>query len=91
MKPATVELQVHPRSATNEVGPFEDGVLQLRVTKPPTEDLANRAAIALLAEALDVAPSRISLVRGRHHRRKTVTVAGMSEPEVARRLAARSG
>ena len=90
MKPATLELQVQPRSASTRVGPWVDGVLHLRVTRPAADDQANRAAIDLLAEALGVAPSRVILVRGHHNRHKTVTVAGLSRAEVARRLEARA-
>jgi uncharacterized protein YggU (UPF0235/DUF167 family) len=88
VKSATLELQVHPRSAARGVGPWVGGVLHLRVTGPAADDEANAAAIALLAESLGVAPSRITLVRGRHHRRKAVTVAGLDGAEVARRLEA---
>jgi uncharacterized protein YggU (UPF0235/DUF167 family) len=51
-----------------------DGVFRVRVTAAPEGGEANRAVIALLAEALGVAPSRIALVRGAASRDKLFRV-----------------
>jgi uncharacterized protein YggU (UPF0235/DUF167 family) len=47
-----------------------DGAFRVRVTAAPEGGEANRAVIALLADALGVAPSRIALVRGAASRDK---------------------
>jgi hypothetical protein len=47
-----------------------DGVFQVRVTAAPADGEANRAVIALLAEAFGVARSRVELVRGAASRDK---------------------
>ena len=61
---------MQPRARRNEVVEQTGGVLRVRVTAAPADGEANRAVIALLAEALGIAPSRIALVRGAASRDK---------------------
>lgn len=82
-----LELAVAPRSAADRVGPYDDGVLQVRVTRPPAGGEANRAVLRLVADALGLAPSRVVLVAGTRARRKRVRLEGIDEGELARRLA----
>jgi uncharacterized protein YggU (UPF0235/DUF167 family) len=63
-------VRVQPRARRNEVVEQAGGVLRVRVTAAPEGGEANRAVIALLADALGVAPSRIALVRGAASRDK---------------------
>lgn len=84
---ARVELQVVPRASANRLGPIEDGVLRVRVTRPPADGEANRAVRGLLAAALRVAPGRVQLVRGERARRKLFVITGIDQDEVDRRLA----
>jgi uncharacterized protein (TIGR00251 family) len=65
-----VEVRVQPRARRNEVVEQAGAVLRVRVTAAPAEGEANRAVIALLAEAFGVAPSRVTLVRGATSRDK---------------------
>jgi hypothetical protein len=65
-----VEVRVQARARRNEVLEEADGSLRVRVTAAPEGGEANRAVIALLADALGVAPSRIALVRGAASRDK---------------------
>jgi uncharacterized protein YggU (UPF0235/DUF167 family) len=81
-----VVVRVTPRAHREGVGPFEDGVLHVRVTRPPSEGEANRAVSRLVADALDVAPSRVSIAAGERARRKRLVVDGISSEELVRRL-----
>lgn len=85
---AQVEVAVTPRASADAVGPYRDRVLRVRVTRPPTDGEANRAVVRLVAQALDLAPSRLTLVAGARGRRKRIEVEGMSDGELDRRLAA---
>ena len=67
---AFVEVAVVPRAAANRVGPYAEGILRVRVVRPPTDGEANRAVIRLVAGALGMAPSGIELIAGRSARRK---------------------
>jgi uncharacterized protein (TIGR00251 family) len=65
-----LQVRVQPKSRRNEIVEQPDGVFRVRVTAAPADGEANRAVIALLAEAFGVAPSRIALVRGATSRDK---------------------
>jgi uncharacterized protein YggU (UPF0235/DUF167 family) len=62
--------------------------LKLRVTAPPVDGAANAAVTRLLARALGVSPSSISVVKGLQAREKIVEVAGLGVAEIRSRLAA---
>lgn len=72
--PELVPVRVQPRARRNEVVAEPEGGFRVRVTAAPEGGEANRAVIALLAEALDIAPSRIELVRGGASRDKLFRV-----------------
>ena len=83
---ADLELAVMPRAAADQVGPYREGVLRVRVTRQPADGEANRAVLRLVARALGIGPSRLRLVSGERGRRKRVVVNGMDARELVRRL-----
>lgn len=83
---ADVELVVVPRASSDRVGPYADGVLRVRVVRPPADGEANRSVLRLVADALGVPPWRLSLVAGARGRRKRLRVDGLDEAQLARRL-----
>lgn len=85
---AALELTVVPRASADAVGPYRDGVLRVRVTRPPADGEANRAVIGLVARTLGVAPRDVRLVAGTRGRRKRIEVNGIDDAELARRLEA---
>jgi uncharacterized protein YggU (UPF0235/DUF167 family) len=72
--PELISVRAQARARRNEIVARPDGGFRVRVTAAPEGGEANRAVIALLAEALDVAPSRIELVRGGASRDKLFRV-----------------
>ena len=62
-------------------------VLRVRVSAPPVDGKANAALERLLADALDVPPSRVRVVTGHTSRRKQVEVERLSVEEALARLA----
>lgn len=52
-----------------------DGQLHAKVRARPTDGAANRAVIALLAAALEMPPSQLSLLRGDTDRNKLIRIA----------------
>jgi uncharacterized protein YggU (UPF0235/DUF167 family) len=79
-------LRVTARSDADRVGPFADGLLHVRVTRPPADGEANRAVLRLVAKALGVPVSKVTLVAGARSRRKRCAVEGISPAELAARL-----
>ena len=64
-------LRVTP-GARSEGIELADGRVLVRVRAKPHEGAANTAVLALLARALDVAPSRVEMLRGATSREKLV-------------------
>ena len=61
-------------------------VLKVRVRARPVEGEANAALIKLLAKALGVSKSALTLQRGDQSRTRRVLIEGLSEPELKARL-----
>lgn len=80
-------LRVTPRAEADRVGPYADGLLQVRVRRPPADGEANRAVLRLVARALRVPNSSVTLVAGARSRQKRCALAGISAAELAARLA----
>jgi len=84
---ATLRLRVTPRAARDEiVGWREPGVLAVRVTAPPVEGEANRAIVAVIAGALGLPKSAVTIVRGTRGRDKLVRITGLDAREMEGRL-----
>lgn len=69
-------IRVQPRAASNEVLEVRDGRLLVRTTAAPADGKANKAVIRLVASFLDIAPSRIRLVKGQTQRNKVLRISG---------------
>jgi uncharacterized protein (TIGR00251 family) len=83
---ATLEVLVTPRASTDAVGPFQGGLLHVRVTRPPADGEANRAVARLLATTFRVPVSHVELVAGGRTRRKRFRLEGLAPDELSRRL-----
>jgi uncharacterized protein len=84
---ARLRIAVVPRASAERVGPYLDGTLSVRVTRPPAGGEANRAVLRLVAAALGVPHGSVVLVGGQRGRRKWIEIDELSEEELARRLA----
>jgi uncharacterized protein (TIGR00251 family) len=84
---AVLRVRVQPRASRNAITGWRQDALAVRVTAPPVGGAANAAVTRLLADALDVAPSAIALLRGECSRDKLVRVNGLTRAEALARLA----
>ena len=75
-------VKVQPKASRDQVVGYRDGVLQLRVTAPPDKGRASAAVVALLADALGVAKSRVRIVRGQSSRDKVLAVESLTQEDV---------
>ena len=82
-----LRVRLTPRASREQVTLKPDGTLAVRVSAPPVDGRANAALERAVADALRVAPSRVTLVRGVRSRDKLVQVDGLDAGGVRERLA----
>ena len=83
---ARITVRATPRSGRDSIEAGTGGVFLVRVTAPPDEGRANAAVCKVLAEALGVPKSAVTVVRGHRTRVKTLEITGMTDDEAAQRL-----
>ena len=88
---AQLPIKLQPGAAADRIdgwGADPDGrrVLKVRVRARPVDGEANVALIKLLAKALGVPKSSLTLERGGQSRLKMITVEGLDEAALAERL-----
>jgi uncharacterized protein (TIGR00251 family) len=82
-----LRVRVQPRASRSEiVGWRPDGALSVRVAAPPVAGRANAALTELLADALDVRRTAVTIELGSRGRDKRVRISGLTPAEVRRRL-----
>ena len=77
-----LEVLVQPRASRTRVVGVLDGRLKVQLAAPPVDGEANAALVGLLADALGVRRSDVTIERGDAGRRKTVRVSGVTAPPV---------
>jgi uncharacterized protein len=87
---ALLNVKVVPGARRSEVaGRHGDGV-KVRVAAPPEDGKANRALLEVLADALGVRASDLSIIRGHASPHKVVEIDGMDLELVWKKLTART-
>jgi uncharacterized protein (TIGR00251 family) len=81
-----ISARVHPNAAANEVVDFSNGILQVKVAAPPVKGKANRELVAFLGQILDIAKSKIRIIKGHYTRNKVIAIDSVSHQEIIRRL-----
>jgi uncharacterized protein (TIGR00251 family) len=82
-----ITVRVTPRSGRDLIEPGAGGVLSVRVTAPPDDGKANAAVCKLVAGALGVPKTAVTVVRGHTARVKTLEVEGVGPRDLERFLA----
>ena len=83
---ATLTVRVVPRSSQPGVTRDRGGEVVVRVTSPPADGRATEEARRLLAGAVGVARSAVTLRLGARSRSKTFDVGGLSERALEARV-----
>lgn len=86
---AKISLRVYPTTNRSEVVGFRNGVLQVKVSAPPTKGKANRELITLLSQLLEIGKGSINIIKGHTIRNKVVAIDGLSQEEVMKRLSSK--
>jgi uncharacterized protein (TIGR00251 family) len=77
-----LHVHVQPGAGRGAVVGRHGDSLKIRVAAPPVDGRANDAAVALLAEALEVKARDVELVSGQRSRVKRFRVRGVTAEEV---------
>ena len=83
-----VRFSVHarPRSSRSAILGVREGALEVALTSPPADGAANAELTKLLARALEVRRSDVTIVVGTSSRDKVIQVNGMASGDARARL-----
>jgi uncharacterized protein (TIGR00251 family) len=74
-----IDVRVTPRASKSGVVGIRDDTLLVRLNAAPVDGAANAELIEVLADALSVSKSALSIVSGERSRRKRVRIDGLTK------------
>ena len=83
---AILKIRLTPRSSKDRLLGWDGETLRIALTAPPVDDQANKSLVRFLAKSLGVSPSGVAIERGRTSRLKTVSIRGLAQDELERKL-----
>ena len=83
---ADLPVRVTPRSSQSKWRLDSNGSLNVWVMASPTDGQANEAVCALVAKALSLGKSRVSVLRGQTGRQKVLRIEGLDLDACMERL-----
>ncbi|MEJ2641178.1 MAG: DUF167 domain-containing protein [Desulfosarcinaceae bacterium] len=69
-----VKVAVVPRASRNQVAGLKGDALKIKLTAPPVEGAANKACLQLLAKALGLPKSSLTIASGESSRTKRILI-----------------
>jgi uncharacterized protein len=84
-KSCELDVRVTPRASKSKIEASPD-LVKVWVTAAPTDGQANDAVCEALAKALQLAKSRVAIVKGHTSRQKRIRIEGLDSSEVLNRL-----
>ena len=84
---ARLKIRVIPNARKSEFGGYREDELLLRLSAPPVEGKANKAAAEFVANFFEVPRSAVVLVAGEKSRHKIFEILGLNVGDVERKLA----
>jgi len=81
------DFKVIPRSSRNKAE-IQDGLIRLKVTAAPVDGKANEVIIKYLSDILSAPKSKISILRGKTCRQKTIEISDMDKESFLKKIAA---
>ena len=82
-----VRVHVQPKARREQIIGMHGDRIKLAVTEPPDKGKANDAVTRLIAAALNLAPSRVQILRGETSRQKDLLVRNLELADVRALLA----
>ncbi len=84
-------VRVTPKAGRDAVDIGEDGEIRVRVGAQPKEGEANEAVCKVMAKALGLPSSRVTVAAGHTSRTKFLAIEGLEREEAMERLRQASG
>jgi uncharacterized protein len=84
-----IKVRLIPNARKNEFAGYRDDELVLRISAPPVEGKANKAAVEFISRFLALPRSSVSVVSGEKSRHKIVEIIGLDFGDIERKLAAK--
>jgi len=81
-----LRVRAHPNASRSAAAGFTDGILQLKIAAPPVQGKANNELLAFLSKMLGISKSAISIEKGHTSRNKVLSISGLSQEEIIKRL-----
>ena len=81
-----LEVKAKPKAKKSRVVAVEGGTAEVALAAPPVDGAANEELVRYLAEVLSIPKRSITLLRGQSSRTKLLSIAGLSQAELASRL-----
>ena len=76
-------VRVTPRGGRDAIEGFTvDGELRVRVAAAPADGAANESVCRLIARALGISPSRVSIAAGAGSRTKVIAIDGLDQTAI---------
>lgn len=75
----TLMCYVTPRAKKSQIKGVREGAIAVAVSAPPLQGRANQELIRIIATALNIPASRISLLKGERGRNKSLFIQGVSK------------
>ena len=87
-KPVTSRLRVRvqPKASRSEIAGWHGDAPRVRTTAPSVEGKADLAVVGMLARALNIPRTDVTILRGHGARDKIMEIIGIDEPELLRCL-----
>ena len=85
-KSILIQIKLIPNAFKDVILGWEEGRLRIRVQAVPEKGKANKHLLQYLADQLEIAPSRLTIVSGKTSRIKRIRIEGLSEDELHQKL-----
>jgi uncharacterized protein len=81
-----LSVKVQPGAGRNAVVGRINGIWKIKIAAPPDKGKANKELVDFLSGLLNIRKDQINILKGQTSHNKIITVAGLDEAEIARRL-----
>ena len=81
-----MDIKVVPGARNDQITGILGTRIKIRVSAPPESGKANKAACRLIAKALDIKGSEVTVIAGKSSPEKTIRISGVSENTIRERL-----